>query len=202
MTLSSWILNERIQERKKQTYIIRGGYLGSRMSLCNNSNEIITKSNIFRTEIAGTEVSSPKIFPHQNTQLPNCFNRNDFEKCSKEKKWSVFCMNVPTQLLSKCEEETLAHLRCPQFCFACNLRVYHRESLLAGTFACTFLLVRRHPAGSSVENKFTFGKRFLSFLVSLIWISVTLQIRPWERRDKIDFGDIICKYIQQSKGTT
>lgn len=103
-------------------------------------------------------------------------------------------MNVPTQLLSKCEEETLAHLRCPQFCFACNLRVYHRESLLAGTFACTFLLVRRHPAGSSVENKFTFGKRFLSFLVSLIWISVTLQIRPWERRDKIDFGDIISKY--------
>ena len=172
------------------------------MSHCNNSNEIITKSNIFRTEIAGTEASSPKIFPLQNTQLPNCFNRNDSEKCSKEKKWSVFCMNVPTQLLSKCEEETLAHLRCPQFCFACNLRVYHRESLLAGTFACTFLLVRRHPAGSSVENKFTFGKRFLSFLVSLIWISVTLQIRPWERRDKIDFGDIISKYIQQSKGTT
>lgn len=63
MTLSSWILNERIQERKKQTYIIRGGYLGSRMSHCNNSNEIITKSNIFRTEIAGTEASSPKICP-------------------------------------------------------------------------------------------------------------------------------------------
>ena len=32
------------------------------------------------------------------------------------------------------------------------------ESLLAGSFAFTFLLVRRHPAGSSVENKLTFGK--------------------------------------------
>lgn len=69
-----------------------------------------------------------------------------------------FCMNVPTQLLSKCEEEAVAHLRCPQFCFACSLRVYHRESLLVGSFACTFLLVRHHPAGSSVENKITFGK--------------------------------------------
>ena len=67
-------------------------------------------------------------------------------------------MNVPTQLLSKWGQETLAHLRCPQFWFACSLRVYHRESLFVGSFACTFLLVRRHPAVSSVENKFTFGK--------------------------------------------
>ena len=162
MTLSSWILNERIQERKKQTYIIRGGYLGSRMSHCNNSNEIITKSNIFRTEMAGTEASSPKLCPFKILSCLIVLTEMNFKSAAKRKNGQ--CLHECSyQLLSKCEEETLAHLRCPQFCFACSLPVYHRESLLAGSFACTFLLVRSHPVRSSVENKFTFGKRFLSF---------------------------------------
>lgn len=40
-----------------------------------------------------------------------------------------------------------------------------------------------------VSKKNSLLGRFLSFLVSLIWISVTLQIKPLERRDKIDFGE-------------
>ena len=134
-------------------------YLGSRMSHCNNSDEIITKSNIFRTEIARTEASSLNL-PLQNTQLPNYFNRNEFQVQQKK---NVFARMFPTQLLSKCEEETLAHLCCPQFCLANKLRGYHWESLLAGSFTCTFLLVYEVTAGSSVENKFTFGNVLFFF---------------------------------------
>ena len=45
-----------------------------------------------------------------------------------------------------------------------------------------------------VSKKNSLLGRFLSFLVSLIWISVTLQIKPLERRDKIDFGDSLQVY--------
>lgn len=202
MTLSSWILNERIQERKKQTYIIRGGCLGSRMSHCNNSNEIITKSNIFRTEIAGTEASSPKICPFKILSCLIVLTGMTLKSAAKRKNGQFFAwMFLPNYLASARRK----HLPiCVVHSFASHVTcecITVRACLQAPSHAL-FLLVRRHPAGSSVENKFTFGKRFLSFLVSLIWISVTLQIRPWERRDKIDFGDIICKYIQQSKGTT
>jgi len=95
MTLSSQILNERIQERKKQTYIIRGGCLGSRMSHCNNSNEIITKSNIFRTEMARTEASSPKVCPFKILSCLIVLTEMNFKSAAKRKKWFLHECSYP-----------------------------------------------------------------------------------------------------------
>lgn len=73
-----------------------------------------------------------------------------------------FCMNVSTQLLSKCEEETLAHLRCPQFCFACSLRVGHRESLLVKLLCMHFFVGTASPLALVSKTNSLLG-RFLSF---------------------------------------
>lgn len=95
MTLLSRIWNERIQERKKQTYVIRGGYLVGRMSLCNNSNEIITKSNIFRTEMVGTEASSPKICPFKILSCLIVLTEMNFKSAAKRKKWFLHECSYP-----------------------------------------------------------------------------------------------------------
>lgn len=138
-------------------------YLGSRMSHCNNSDEIITKSNIFRTEIARTEASSLNL-PLQNTQLPNYFNRNEFQV--QQKKMFLQECFLPNYLASARRKHLpicVVHSFASQISCECIIGRACSQAPLHALF-CWYT---RSPLALVSKTNSLLGTSF-SFLVSLI----------------------------------